>query len=200
MVPLAQPTPSPELNQTGPTTMHNGSAASSTSSSRGLNTRPGRRKRGDKSNKPRGKLKISETTEEMADAEHRWTRDHFRGFDDSDDRHERRRSSSAKRVSEMYQSEEFEDRYKRATNVEGEDIVNHRARVRPCRSICQTVEQRCPYFLPGDRAPAHPTQYAGEPTFLCLGKNTLSYLSQSIYNFIRFNLISRSLSAKFKGN
>ncbi|KYN29983.1 hypothetical protein ALC57_00563 [Trachymyrmex cornetzi] len=40
-------------------------------------------------------------------------------------------------------------------------------RLRPCRSFCQTVEQRCPYFLPGDRAPAYPTQYAGEPTFLC---------------------------------
>lgn len=24
-------------------------------------------------------------------------------------------------------------------------------------------------MLPGDRAPAQPTQYAGEPTFLCLG-------------------------------
>lgn len=44
------------------------------------------------------------------------------------------------------------------------------SRLRPCRSFCQTVEQRCPYFLPGDRAPAYPTQYAGEPTFLCRGK------------------------------
>ncbi|GLV37925.1 Mid1 [Carabus blaptoides fortunei] len=26
-------------------------------------------------------------------------------------------------------------------------------------------------MLPGDRAPAHPTQYAGEPTFLCLDPN-----------------------------
>lgn len=43
-------------------------------------------------------------------------------------------------------------------------------RLRPCRSFCQTVEERCPYFLPGDRAPAYPTQYAGEPTFLCRGK------------------------------
>ncbi|KYM93976.1 hypothetical protein ALC62_15421 [Cyphomyrmex costatus] len=44
-------------------------------------------------------------------------------------------------------------------------------RLRPCRSFCQTVEQRCPYFLPGDRAPAYPTQYAGEPTFLCRDPN-----------------------------
>ncbi|KAK3922922.1 Transmembrane protein FAM155B [Frankliniella fusca] len=43
-------------------------------------------------------------------------------------------------------------------------------RVRPCRSVCRSVEQKCPFFLPGDRAPAYPTQYAGEPTFLCLGK------------------------------
>ncbi|XP_011635224.1 uncharacterized protein LOC105425915 [Pogonomyrmex barbatus] len=44
-------------------------------------------------------------------------------------------------------------------------------RLRSCRSFCQSVEQRCPYFLPGDRAPAYPTQYAGEPTFLCRDPN-----------------------------
>ncbi|XP_011496981.1 PREDICTED: uncharacterized protein LOC105361485 [Ceratosolen solmsi marchali] len=44
-------------------------------------------------------------------------------------------------------------------------------RLRPCRSLCQSVEQRCPYLLPGDRAPAYPTQYAGEPTFLCRDPN-----------------------------
>ncbi|XP_014614740.1 PREDICTED: uncharacterized protein LOC106792748 [Polistes canadensis] len=38
-------------------------------------------------------------------------------------------------------------------------------------SLCQSVEQRCPYMLPGDRAPAYPTQYAGEPTFLCRDPN-----------------------------
>lgn len=48
------------------------------------------------------------------------------------------------------------------------------ARLKPCLSVCQLVEQHCPYFLPADRAPAYPTQYAGEPTFLCLGENTLS--------------------------
>ncbi|XP_045760916.1 uncharacterized protein LOC123864482 [Maniola jurtina] len=41
-------------------------------------------------------------------------------------------------------------------------------RLKPCLSVCQLVEQHCPYFLPADRAPAYPTQYAGEPTFLCL--------------------------------
>lgn len=43
-------------------------------------------------------------------------------------------------------------------------------RLKPCLSVCQLVEQHCPYFLPADRAPAYPTQYAGEPTFLCLGQ------------------------------
>ncbi|XP_017882160.1 uncharacterized protein LOC108626159 [Ceratina calcarata] len=45
------------------------------------------------------------------------------------------------------------------------------SRLKPCRSFCQSVEQRCPYLLPGDRAPAYPTQYAGEPTFLCTDPN-----------------------------
>ncbi|GAB0086270.1 uncharacterized protein DMENIID0001_002930 [Sergentomyia squamirostris] len=49
--------------------------------------------------------------------------------------------------------------------------IASRKRVRPCLNVCQTVEQKCPYMLPGDRAPAHPTQYAGEPTFLCLDPN-----------------------------
>lgn len=44
-----------------------------------------------------------------------------------------------------------------------------RRKIRPCLSVCQTVEENCPYMLPNDRAPAMPTQYAGEPTFLCLG-------------------------------
>ncbi|CAB3360723.1 Hypothetical predicted protein [Cloeon dipterum] len=44
-------------------------------------------------------------------------------------------------------------------------------KVRPCRDVCQQVEQRCPFFLPGDRAPGYTTQYAGEPTFLCLDPN-----------------------------
>ncbi|CAG9807667.1 unnamed protein product [Chironomus riparius] len=46
-----------------------------------------------------------------------------------------------------------------------------RIRIRPCISVCQKVEQICPYMLPADRAPAYPTQYAGEPTFFCLDPN-----------------------------
>ncbi|XP_054270473.1 NALCN channel auxiliary factor 1 [Macrosteles quadrilineatus] len=49
--------------------------------------------------------------------------------------------------------------------------LHGRHRVKPCRSVCQRVEQKCPFFLPGDRAPSYPTQYAGEPTFLCLDPN-----------------------------
>lgn len=48
--------------------------------------------------------------------------------------------------------------------------VKQRKRIRPCLKICQTVEERCPYLLPGDRSPGYNTQYAGEPTFLCNGK------------------------------
>lgn len=55
-----------------------------------------------------------------------------------------------------------------------EDSWNGR-RLRSCRSLCHTVEQRCPYLLPGDRAPAYPTQYAGEPTFLCQGILILAF-------------------------
>ncbi|XP_018331339.1 uncharacterized protein LOC108741152 [Agrilus planipennis] len=58
-----------------------------------------------------------------------------------------------------------------ATGVDSGAFKNGARRLRPCRSVCQAVEQRCPYMLPGDRAPAHPTQYAGEPTFLCLDPN-----------------------------
>ncbi|XP_051158127.1 uncharacterized protein LOC127279661 [Leptopilina boulardi] len=53
-------------------------------------------------------------------------------------------------------------------------------RLRPCRSFCQSVEQRCPYLLPGDRAPAYPTQYAGEPTFLCQDPNIPETGEQSV--------------------
>lgn len=172
MVPLAQATPSPEPDQTGPSTTHRpqqtGPAAVTMTSSRGMNTRPGRRKRGDKSNKPRARLKAPEAMEETVDVNYHWSHgdyrnDHFRRVDDEEDGHERHRNSES-------EDRDFEERYKRSSHLDADDRIEHRARVRPCRSICQTVEQRCPYFLPGDRAPAHPTQYAGEPTFLCLGK------------------------------
>lgn len=50
------------------------------------------------------------------------------------------------------------------------EMKQQRKRIRPCLNICQTVEERCPYLLPGDRSPGYNTQYAGEPTFLCNGK------------------------------
>ncbi|KAG5893495.1 hypothetical protein JTB14_010545 [Gonioctena quinquepunctata] len=48
--------------------------------------------------------------------------------------------------------------------------------MRPCLSVCEDVEQQCPYLLPDQTLSpgeaAHPTpQYAGEPTFLCLDPN-----------------------------
>uniref|UniRef100_A0A1A9Z0J7 Uncharacterized protein n=1 Tax=Glossina pallidipes TaxID=7398 RepID=A0A1A9Z0J7_GLOPL len=55
--------------------------------------------------------------------------------------------------------------------IKGKIEFRKRRRIRPCLSVCQTVEQKCPYLLPADRAPALPTQYAGEPTFLCLDQN-----------------------------
>ncbi|KAH8253355.1 hypothetical protein KR032_005028 [Drosophila birchii] len=71
--------------------------------------------------------------------------------------------------------------HKRSTRKEE---FRKRRRIRPCLSVCQTVEQKCPYLLPADRAPALPTQYAGEPTFLCLDQNipeTGAQLEKSSY-------------------
>lgn len=79
-------------------------------------------------------------------------------------------------------------------------LEQKRIRIRPCLSVCQTVEQKCPYLLPADRAPAYPTQYAGEPTFLCLGECVFAFiwdLSTSAWQSLRsissVSLISPSL-------
>lgn len=55
-------------------------------------------------------------------------------------------------------------------------LEQKRIRIRPCRGVCHSVEQKCPYMLPNDRSPAYPSQYAGEPTFLCLGKKHKRFL------------------------
>jgi hypothetical protein len=65
-------------------------------------------------------------------------------------------------------------------------IEQKRIRIRPCLSVCQTVEQICPYLLPADRAPAYPTQYAGEPTFLCLGEYSCA-LHIQVKSLTRYN-------------
>ncbi|KAI5714094.1 hypothetical protein M8J76_010836 [Diaphorina citri] len=44
-------------------------------------------------------------------------------------------------------------------------------RVKPCRSICYAVQQKCPFFLPGDTNQTKANQYAGEPSFVCLDPN-----------------------------
>lgn len=64
------------------------------------------------------------------------------------------------------------------------DGVADRIRVRPCLKVCQDVEQQCPYMLPGDRDSTHLTQYAGEPTFLCLGKEVIlvSFTFHSVHS------------------
>lgn len=41
-------------------------------------------------------------------------------------------------------------------------------RVKPCRGFCHEVERLCPYFLPAEKTGAG-SQYAGEPSFLCIG-------------------------------
>ncbi|CAG2116998.1 unnamed protein product [Medioppia subpectinata] len=38
--------------------------------------------------------------------------------------------------------------------------------IKPCRSFCERVEQRCPHLHPYGRG-----QYAGEPVFLCIDPN-----------------------------
>ncbi|CAH0768901.1 unnamed protein product [Bemisia tabaci] len=59
-----------------------------------------------------------------------------------------------------------------------------RHKVRPCRSVCRAVEQRCPFFLPADKSPQMPTNYAGEPVFMCLDPDipeTGEQLARSMY-------------------
>ncbi|KAI1287285.1 hypothetical protein HDE_10249 [Halotydeus destructor] len=37
------------------------------------------------------------------------------------------------------------------------------SQVKPCRSVCERIEERCPYFHPSSKE-----QYAGEPVFICI--------------------------------
>lgn len=46
-------------------------------------------------------------------------------------------------------------------------------RIKPCRSFCHEVERSCPYFLPAEKT-GPGSQYAGEPSFLCIGINSHS--------------------------
>lgn len=45
---------------------------------------------------------------------------------------------------------------------------DHGQLVKPCQSICEQVEQKCPHLHPHGK-----DQYAGEPVFLCIGKSLL---------------------------
>lgn len=75
----------------------------------------------------------------------------------------------------------------------GDDMECYR--VKPCLSVCQAVEQACPYFLPADRAPSYPTQYAGEPTFLCLG-DLCTFSTSSMRHFRRVLQLIVNLKTK----
>lgn len=56
---------------------------------------------------------------------------------------------------------------------------------KPCKELCERVEQRCPYFHP-----SHKEQYAGEPAFLCIGKSFTS--SSSLYALHTIHIIMRA--------
>lgn len=56
-------------------------------------------------------------------------------------------------------------------------------RVKPCRTFCHEVERLCPYFLPAEKS-GPGSQYAGEPSFLCIGK-LCSHAACAIYAFVR---------------
>ena len=42
----------------------------------------------------------------------------------------------------------------------------NRQLIKPCQSICEQVEQKCPHLHPYGKG-----QYAGEPVFLCIGES-----------------------------
>ena len=66
---------------------------------------------------------------------------------------------------------------------------------KPCREMCERVEQRCPYFHP-----SHKEQYAGEPAFLCIGTHTALFLDTSVlelfYPFLPILLFFRVLNSR----
>lgn len=57
---------------------------------------------------------------------------------------------------------------------------------KPCGSFCKRVEQRCPYLHP-----SHKEQYAGEPAFICIGKDiVLCHARFCHYSFLYLLLSS----------
>lgn len=54
-------------------------------------------------------------------------------------------------------------------------------------------------MLPADRAPAYPTQYAGEPTFLCLGKTFVYFRMTDFYclaSFVEIHSLTQDSEAE----
>lgn len=54
--------------------------------------------------------------------------------------------------------------------------------IKPCQSICEQVEQKCPHLHPYGKG-----QYAGEPVFLCIGMHSLNCCLSNLA-FIIFSL------------
>lgn len=98
------------------------------------------------------------------------------------------------RLIRKYFSSFHESRFRSRRKVR---LEQKRIRIRPCLSVCQTVEQKCPYMLPADRAPAYPTQYAGEPTFLCLGKTFVCSRMTGFHCLATFAEIHKLTQDKF---
>ncbi|KAI9553066.1 hypothetical protein GHT06_020957 [Daphnia sinensis] len=51
-------------------------------------------------------------------------------------------------------------------------------RIKPCRTFCHEVERLCPYFLPAEKS-GPGSQYAGEPSFLCIDPDVRETTNQS---------------------
>ena len=56
-------------------------------------------------------------------------------------------------------------------------------RIKPCRSFCHEVERLCPYFLPAEKT-GPGSQYAGEPSFSCIGMLRTSNIKMYVVRMI----------------
>ena len=61
--------------------------------------------------------------------------------------------------------------------------------MKPCRTFCHEVERLCPYFLPAEKT-GPGSQYAGEPSFLCLGNIDFQAHILTLYTIITLQLLS----------
>lgn len=68
-----------------------------------------------------------------------------------------------------------------------------RHKIKPCRSICHSIEQNCPWFLPADKTPGYPAQYAGEPIFQCIGRLFKCIFKNGVRKIIR-NIVLNNIN------